>query len=79
MAHLTFKLNSNGKTTVRISKKFYPYEFIQFLKTKSDFEYKETNKINHVFVYLGTVGNAEFYLKTHWLVFRNMNNKLKMS
>ena len=79
MAKITFKLLSENKSTVRISKNFYPYRFIEFLKKHSDFEYKETNRQNHIFVYLGTVENAEFYLKAHYILFRNMNNKLKMS
>jgi hypothetical protein len=77
MAKITFRLGpGRDKTNVRIAKSYYPYKFIEFLKTKSDFEYKGTNRINHVFVYLGTVENAEFNLKVHYTVFKNINNKL---
>ena len=77
MAKLTFRLGpGRDKTNVRIAKSYYPYKFIEYLKTKSDFEYKGTNRINHVFVYLGTVENAEFNLKAHYTVFKNMNKKL---
>jgi len=77
MAKITFRLGpGRDKTNVRIAKSYYPYKFIEYLKTKSDFEYKGTNRINHVFVYLGTVENAEFNLKAHYTVFKNMNKKL---
>jgi len=77
MAKITFRLGpGRDKTNVRINRNYYPYKFIEYLKTKSDFEYKGTNKINHVFVYLGTVENAEFNLKSHYTVFKNMNKKL---
>ena len=77
MAKITFRLGpGRDKTNVRIAKSYYPYKFIEYLKTKSDFEYKGTNRINHVFVYLGTVENAEFNLKAHYTVFKNMNKEL---
>jgi len=77
MAKITFRLGTiRDKTNVRIAKSYYPYKFIEYLKTKSDFEYKGTNKINHVFTYIGTVENAEFNLKSHYTVFKNMNKKL---
>ena len=74
---ITFRFGpGRDKTNVRIAKSYYPYKFIEYLKTKSDFEYKGTNRINHVFVYLGTVENAEFKLNSHYTVFKNMNKKL---
>ena len=76
MAKITLRLGpGRDKTNVRIAKSYYPYKFIEYLKTKSDFEYKGTNSINHVFVYLGTVENAEFNLEAHYTVFKNMNKK----
>jgi len=79
MHKISFKINEvTNRTTIRISKKLYSYRFILFLDKKSDFDLIQTNRINYVFIYHGTVENAEFYFKAHLTTYYNLNNKLNL-
>lgn len=78
MHKISFKINEvTNRTTIRISKKLYSYRFILFLDKKSDFDLIQTNRINYVFIYHGTVENAEFYFKVHLTTFRNSLNNIR--
>lgn len=65
MLKISFKYDSvRNKTTIRMNKKSYPYRFIEYLKI-TDFKHLQTNRINCVFTYNGSIGEAEISLKTH--------------
>jgi hypothetical protein len=79
MLGISFKLDEvTGYTTLRFSKKLYKESFIKFLKEKDDFEFLKTNRVNHVFKYRGSVGNAEFNFNVHYVTFKNLNNRISM-
>ena len=79
MLGISFKLDEvTGYTTLRFSKKLYKESFIKFLKEKDDFEFLETNRINHVFKYRGSVENAEFNFNVHYVTFKNLNNRISI-
>lgn len=52
------------KTTIRI-KKTLSVSFVEALKTKDDFEYVTSNRLNHCFIYRGTDEEAKIAFETH--------------
>ena len=79
MLRISFKLDEvTGYTTFRFSKKLYKESFIKFLKKKDDFEFLETNRVNHIFKYRGSVENAEFNFNVNYVTFKNLNNRISM-
>jgi len=79
MLGISFKLDEVTRYTIlRFSKKLYKESFIKFLKEKDDFEFLKTNRINHVFKYRGSVGNAEFNFNVHYVTFKNLNNRISI-
>jgi hypothetical protein len=53
-----------GHTTVRIRKTF-PVSFVEALKTKDDFAYVSSNRLNHCFIFTGTEEEAKTAFETH--------------
>ena len=79
MLGISFKLDEVTRYTIlRFSKKLYKGSFIKFLKEKDDFEFLETNRINHIFKYCGSVEKAEFNFNVHYVTFKNLNNRISM-
>jgi hypothetical protein len=66
----------NNVTIIRI-KKNNRSQFIKFLSKKSDFSLLEINRLNAVFKYDGTQKNAEFYLKTYKILYKNLKDRLR--